>query len=346
MAGVIGSFVFRFLPVLLILQLIILTNCGLREEQLFVDFAKKYNKNYTDFEEYSYRYTVFQNTLQRIDKLNDGRPHQEAALYGITQYADLTPGEFRTKVLKHRPSQNVVADTAELSQDAGRRKRSVNSVVTRVQPDRFDWRDQKVVGAVRNQGDCGACWAFSTVETVETMYAIKTGQLPELSVQQVIDCAYNGNYGCQGGDTCAALAWMNVTKVHIIPERDYPFTHATGVCKDKNPPKGIQVQSYTCKDYLNNELAMVDSIATHGPLVVAVDATMWQDYLGGIIKYHCETVHNHAVQIVGYDLTGPVPYFIVRNSWGTDFGLSGYLNIAIGKNLCGIAREVASVDVV
>lgn len=90
---------------------------------------------------------------------------------------------------------------------------------------------------------------------------------------------------------------------------------------------------------------MIKLLAFHGPLTVAVDATSWQDYLGGIIQYHCDPNRNHAVQIVGYDLSGDIPYFIVRNTWGPNYGVDGYLKIAIGKNLCGIAEEVSSIDV-
>lgn len=91
---------------------------------------------------------------------------------------------------------------------------------------------------------------------------------------------------------------------------------------------------------------MVRLLAYHGPLTVAVDATSWQDYLGGVIQFHCEDNRNHAVQVVGYDISGAVPYYIVRNTWGTAFGLDGYLNVAIGKNLCAIAEEVSAVDVI
>lgn len=91
---------------------------------------------------------------------------------------------------------------------------------------------------------------------------------------------------------------------------------------------------------------MLKELAFHGPLAVAVDATSWQDYLGGVVQFHCENNRNHAVQVIGYDLTGEVPYYIVRNTWGTAFGINGYLHIAVGRNLCGMAEEVSSLDLV
>lgn len=93
---------------------------------------------------------------------------------------------------------------------------------------------------------------------------------------------------------------------------------------------------------------MLKYLATHGPIVVAINAISWQNYLGGIIQYHCNDSQyslDHAVQIVGYDLTEDTPYYLVRNSWGKDFGNDGYLKIKIGGNLCGIANEVAIIDV-
>jgi len=101
--------------------------------------------------------------------------------------------------------------------------------------------------------------------------------------------------------------------------------------------------------FVSNEDAILDSLATHGPVAVAVNAANWQFYLGGVIQYHCAGGPydlNHAVQIVGYVNSGDSPYYIARNSWGTSFGDKGYLYLSIGNNMCGVAREVCSLDVV
>lgn len=92
----------------------------------------------------------------------------------------------------------------------------------------------------------------------------------------------------------------------------------------------------------------MDKLANHGPVAVAVNAINWQFYLGGVIQFHCSGSPenlNHAVQIVGYDQTASVPHYIIRNSWGVEFGDKGYIYIAIGKNICGIANEISSLDV-
>lgn len=100
--------------------------------------------------------------------------------------------------------------------------------------------------------------------------------------------------------------------------------------------------------YVNNEEKILHRLANYGPVTVAVNALLWQHYLNGIIQYHCDgsVVHlNHAALIVGYDRSGPIPYYIVQNSWGTEYGIDGYLKIAYGNNVCGIANQVATVQV-
>lgn len=98
--------------------------------------------------------------------------------------------------------------------------------------------------------------------------------------------------------------------------------------------------------YVEKEYQILNYLAYHGPVAAVVNALLWQNYIDGIIQFHCngQPVHiNHAVEIVGYNLIGIVPYYIVRNSWGTNFGDGGYLKIEIGKNLCGIANQVAMI---
>lgn len=90
-------------------------------------------------------------------------------------------------------------------------------------------------------------------------------------------------------------------------------------------------------------------LANNGPVAVAINALSWQNYLGGVIQHHCSGLPgslNHAVQIVGYDLTAEIPYYIAKNSWGTLFGNKGYVNLAIGENICGLANEVSMIDIV
>ncbi|XP_055931593.1 cathepsin O-like [Argiope bruennichi] len=310
--------------------------------QLFSDYIRRFNKSYEfGTMEFKKRESIFEQTLRRIEWLNKHRNSSLDALYGINQFSDLTPEEF--KKITHLKKFNTTAKKAYPLQ----KKLMTSQNPIRDLPKKVDWREKNIITPVNNQDSCGACWAFSSVETIEAMYALKTGVLEQWSVQQVIDCAAAPNRGCGGGDTCLTVEWLYESGAKIVLAQDYPFTGETGDCKTVQSEKTVSIaKNFTCDSFVGEEYLMLLHLAHHGPLIAAVDATGWQDYLGGIIQFNCDNERNHAVQIVGYDLTGEIPYYIVRNSWGIEFGNDGYLNIVIGKNMCRIAEEVSAVDVI
>ncbi|KAI9554249.1 hypothetical protein GHT06_019521 [Daphnia sinensis] len=322
-------------------------------EHEFLQFIQKHNKSYSkDSAEYERRLSYFKASHSRAKQYNIlHNQSNNHARFGITKYSDLEPAEFQEMLLRHKPSPlSCVLRSNLIRVHKNRRKREIpnEKKSSKPLPSYVDWREKNVVTSVKNQHNCGACWAFSTVETIESMHAIKNGELKELSTQEVIDCAKNGNMGCLGGDTCTALTWMATSNVSLLEESDYPLTLKQQRCRIdfRGSPSEIQLEYFSCFNLVDNEDQLKRILAFHGPVTAAVDAVTWQDYLGGIIQYHCRDHTNHAVQIVGYDARGPIPFYIVRNSWGVDFGNEGYLHIAIGKNLCGIAREVSALDVV
>lgn len=315
--------------------------------ELFKQFLKTYDKIYASATEYTERYHSFKQSLDRHNVLNAGRSHPQDAFYGVTQFSDLTPKEFATSVLGHRSSKGQLRSSLNYYQQYS--AKSDQSLVKDVPP-QHDWRTHKpsVFSPVRDQGSCGGCWAFSVIESMETQYALKHGKLLELSPQQLIDCAGTpADHGCQGGNLFETLQWLNNSKQPVVLEKMYPYKGKNGNCKRFNSTSNtVTVSNFTHGSYHWDESPMLSMLYSHGPLSVAVDATSWQDYMGGIIQHHCYDMYdNHAVQIVGYDTTGDVPYYMVRNSWGKSWGLNGYVNIRIGNNLCGIANTVASVDV-
>ncbi|KAL5011593.1 hypothetical protein ScPMuIL_010144 [Solemya velum] len=268
------------------------------------------------------------------------------ASYGITKFSDMTDEEFKAKYLSDYHSKSWQYQKYRNGTKLGSFPEKMKQMKI---PQKYDWRNinnQSFVSPIKNQENCGGCWAFCTVETLESVsgYKRKT-KPPVLSVQQVIDCA-NNNYGCEGGDICTAVDWMEKSSVHILTEEQYPLTLKSGSCRIPSQNKGVQVSSYTCENLTGKESTVLDHLYNIGPVSVAVDATTWKNYMGGIIKWHCGTDRNHAVQIIGYDISGDVPYYIVRNSWGQDFGVDGYLYIKVGDNLCGIAAEVTTIQVV
>lgn len=257
------------------------------------------------------------------------------AVYGINQFSYLFPEEFKAIYLRSKPSR-FPRYPAEV-------QTSLSNVSL---PLRFDWRDRHVVTQVRNQQACGGCWAFSVVGAVESVCAIKGEPLEDLSVQQVIDCSYN-NYGCSGGSTLNALNWLNKTQVKLVRDSEYPFKAQSGLCHYfSDSHSGFSIKGFSAYDFSDQEDQMAKALLTFGPLVVVVDAVSWQDYLGGVIQHHCSSGEaNHAVLITGFDKTGSTPYWIVRNSWGSSWGVDGYAHVKMGGNICGIADSVSAVFV-
>ncbi|XP_023011930.1 cathepsin O isoform X2 [Leptinotarsa decemlineata] len=281
-------------------------------------------------------------SLRAIDLLNANRT-DESAKYGLTKYSDLLPEEFvKTKLLPEKDYLTHIHDPSPVSKSPISKRSTKYNL-----PKRVDWRERNAVSGIQSQGTCGACWAFSVIGVVESMIALKTGKLEKLSVQQMIDCSMY-NDGCDGGDICSLLKWIKTESVSIVEETHYPLSLTKQECKNVSGIDGILIDGFECDSFVNDEEIILAFLAKHGPVAVAINARSWQHYVGGIIQFHCESSPlklNHAVQIVGYDLTANIPHYIVKNSWGEDFGEDGYLYIAIGKNLCGLAHEVSAVKV-
>lgn len=199
---------------------------------------------------------------------------------------------------------------------------------------------------VKNQGQCGSCWAFSATEQLESQFAQQFGALEVLSPQQLVSCDPNCG-GCDGGNPINAWFYVNGFGGQEA-ESAYPYTSGitqqTGTCNAKKPvveSVGADVGYYvsnSAADESNMLLEILDA-----PMSIAVDATLWQTYSGGIITAAsgCGSTLNHAVQLVGYNAPGN--YYIVRNSWGDEWGEAGYIYVEAGKNVCGIAGQAAIV---
>ncbi|XP_059970522.1 cathepsin O [Mesoplodon densirostris] len=279
---------------------------------------------------------AFRESLNRQRYLNSLFPGENStAVYGINQFSYLFPEEFKAIYLRSRPSSfpRFLADEH-------------TSISNLSLPLRFDWRDKHVVTPVRNQQTCGGCWAFTVVGAVESACAIKGQPLEALSVQQVIDCSYS-NYGCNGGSPLSALNWLNKMQVKLVRDSEYPFKAQNGLCRYfSDSHSGFSIKGYSAYDFRDQEDEMAKALFTLGPLIVVVDAVSWQDYLGGIIQHHCSSGEaNHAVLVTGFDKTGGTPYWIVRNSWGTSWGIDGCVHVKMGGNICGIAESVSAVFV-
>ncbi|XP_045778492.1 cathepsin O-like isoform X1 [Maniola jurtina] len=353
---------------------------------MFDEYIEKFNKSYKNNPvEYETRLEHFVASVNEIDRLNSlaRGPQAHRARYGLTKLSDMSQTEFidihlsdekphhRLRVAKSwskgsglnvdgkKNGHKSILDSGEDDEEKDDTDVEVKNshhniyiILSRKRraalPLKVDWREKGVIGPVRDQGLCGACWAFSTIGVMEAMAAINTGKLSSLSVQEAIDCAGLGNVGCSGGDICLLLDWLLLTDTAVQVDTEYPLRLTNGVCQKKTNATGVRVKKFTCDDLVDSEDKIIETIATHGPVTVAVNALTWQNYLGGVIQYYCSGSTkdlNHAVQLIGYDLTAEVPHYIAKNSWGKSFGLGGYIHLAVGSNTCGLANEVASVDI-
>jgi C1A family cysteine protease len=282
----------------------------------FVQYIEDFDKSY-GHEEFFNRFNTFKYWVDFVREHNTGNSTWTA---GINQFSDLTPAEFKAKYLSSLiiPDDMVVATEEDLS------------LPDPVSND-VDWRSKGAVTPVKNQGQCGSCWAFSATGAVEGWAVAKAGKpLPNLSEQQLVDCAKSAGQGCNGGWPNKAIQWM--ADHGSCSESSYPYTARDGSCKQCTAViKPAGVSSGSGETTLNGQL-------NSQPISVCVDASGgFQSYHGGVFSGPCGTQINHAILAVGSTSS----YWIVKNSWGTSWGASGYIYMAKGKNLCGVNSNLA-----
>jgi len=204
--------------------------------------------------------------------------------------------------------------------------------------DSIDWRECGVVLPIRDQGRCFSSWAFATASSIESAQGILTNKTKYLSTQQLIDCsgAY-GSQGCYFGTPTQAFSYVLANG--IVKDSKYPYVSSDQQCKSKKVKKPYAQISDFKYVSPNDADSLLAAVAVQ-PVTVSVDAdqTVWQLYRSGVLTEDCGDTLNHAVTIVGYNMTETPPYWIVRNSWGDWWGEEGYIRIAVvsGSGLCGI----------
>jgi len=206
-------------------------------------------------------------------------------------------------------------------------------------PAELDWRAKGVVNPIKNQGGCGSCWAFSAIANIESQYAIHNSKLLNFSEQELVDCD-NLDGGCGGGWMDNAFKWFETNGV--MTGNDYPYTGRGDQCKYDADRAIFKVKSY--QDVSKNEVDIKNVVAENGPVSVAVDASAFQFYSGGILTaVDCNFRGlNHGVAIVGYGAENGVDFWIVRNSWGQGWGEEGYIRVERGAGACGINTVVST----
>jgi cathepsin L len=245
--------------------------------------------------------------------------------FGPTQFAHLNQEQFRT--------------AAGLGYKAGALKSLPHLGVHEWQGEELaasvDWTTQGAVTPVKDQGQCGSCWAFSTTGGLEGAWQISTGSLKSMSEQQFVDCAKSAGAGCQGGDMGSAFQWAE--SQNVATESSYPYTARDGTCKSSGLTTAIPSGGVSGYKSVGQSTESLKSALQTGPVSVAIEADQmaFQLYSGGVLSSGCGTNLDHGVLAVGYDSDS----FKVKNSWGTSWGSNGYLQISTSGNVCGIHSE-------
>ncbi|EEQ99660.1 cathepsin L, putative [Perkinsus marinus ATCC 50983] len=302
----------------------------------FTDFQHKFGKKYESKEEEMKRNAIFQANLHHIEQVN---AQNLSYTLGVNEYADLTHEEFvaqKVGILKMDARRDVKFDVEGRTSCISHARLSlfVSDNATELSAG-VDWRDATgdVLTPIKNQGACGSCWAFSSTGTLESLYAIGTGQLRSFSEQQLVDCSRGyGTGGCAGGWMYQAFDYVRDKGIDL--EFTYLYEGSDNTCQKclEKRSDGIKAGIVTGWSQLQQtEQALMLKIQ-RSPVSVAMYASDhdFQFYSGGIYSGDCNYQIDHAVVMVGYGSVVGGDYFIGRNSWGTSWGMAGYFYLKRG----------------
>ncbi|XP_015953598.1 senescence-specific cysteine protease SAG39-like isoform X2 [Arachis duranensis] len=294
-------------------------------------WMEEYGKVYKDGEEKERRFRIFKNNVEFIESFNAAG--DKSFKLSVNRFADLSVEEFKAS-LNGLPKSHW--------QTTPFRHENVTDI-----PETVDWRKRGVVTPIKDQGTCGSWWAFSSVAAVEGIHKISTGKLVSLSVQELVDCVRGDGEGCYGGYMEDAYTFI-AKNGGISSESDYPYKQVEKPCKanEKETIHNVAKIKGFEKVPSNNEKALLKAVAKQ-PVSVYLQASgyYFQFYSSGIFTGICETEPDHTATVVGYgkDKDG-TKYWIVKNSWGTDWGEKGYIRmkreVHAKEGLCGIANNV------
>lgn len=294
-------------------------------EEQFEHFVQKYNKNYRDEDEKRGRFEIFKRNIVDIEKKNAEEVGDYGeSVYGINSLSDLDPEEFKLHYLGLR----IPPTMQNLTQFVPRS--------TLMYPSSIDWVSKGAVTPIKNQGQCGSCWTFSTTGAIEGAWQIATGHLVSLSEQQIVDCAHSAGQGCSGGWPQRAIQWEESQQ--ICGESAYSYHARAGQCHGCSSPT-LQRGAVTGVQAVQASENGMKAALAEKPVSVCVDAERWQGYHGGIFS-NCGTSLDHAVLAVGYDQNS----WKVKNSWGTWWGDKGYIHLRMG-NTCGVLNNAVVAEV-
>ncbi|KAK8842487.1 hypothetical protein M9Y10_026076 [Tritrichomonas musculus] len=298
------------------------------EEKSFLSWMRNTNQYYTN-DEYHFRLGIFLANSRYIREFNSVKRSFKVGLNHLSCY---TPSEYKALLGRTQfPTKSLQSIPKKINGDI---------------PDSIDWREKNIVNEIRDQGQCGSCWAFGTIQACESAYALTHGILLSCSEQNLVDCCYACG-GCTGGDESQALDYiLNYQNGYLNSEDVYPYkAHQCDCTYDSS--KGInKIKSYV--HGIKDDEIYLQHLVAQGVCDIGIDASWisFHEYSSGIYDNPDCTGDSlsHAVGLVGYGAENGVEYWIVRNSWGKMWGEDGYVRMSRNKNnQCGVATEALQV---
>ena len=283
----------------------------------YVTFAEKYNKTY-DFN----NYLIYKDNLNYINDMNSKNLTYNLE---VNFFVDI---KFNmVKFNKKNECHNCFTETTDIV------------------PESIDWRQRNAVTHVKNQGQCGNCWAFSSTGSIEGAWSIKNHNLYNLSEQMLTDCSRNyGNNGCEGGLMDNAFKYI-IDNGGLCTEKEYPYIGNDSICLQNQCNNVVKIKSYT--DVKPNDETILKRAVAIGPVSVAIQANVssFRFYKSGVYQDpECGDQLDHGVLVVGYGTDQDLDYWIVKNSWSPEWGDNGYIKILRNdansdSGMCGIASQ-------
>ena len=308
-------------------------------ELRFINYVARFAKNIRDSDEFQERFENFQRNDAFIRIFNATEQMFEV---GYSKFTDMDDFEFEEML----GAVETIGNPAHIK----------TTFASFSVPKKVDWRDHDIITPVKDQGKCAAGWAFAAVDALAADFAWEHGELLDFSAQELIDCASGikfANNACKGGSVINSVENWYMKRHYVTQEKDYPYTSGETGRKGKCDYDGFKTTGIFAKDYarlIPDSVSMMKSWLAEGPLTVSMDASHigFKNYARGIFTARdCGTVANHFALAVGYghDDATKTDYWIIKNSWGSDWGEDGFARIEIqdGEGVCGIQKEAIAI---